>query len=252
MVNKYVRQLLGGMFQGKQAQRVVRVQPQHLPTSPEEWHQHWQSQSQPWRTEPGIDAKRQEELSKRRAINPDIEKGIYPFKGMKLSRADVEWLLATHENGHGPVDWSDESQRKRRGLDLRGADLSHEDLSGLPLARISGGLHLLEGIVREMNLTDEQRNAAIMFLNETNLKDAQLEGAELYFAEMNGATFVRAHMENAELGWAQLKKAEFGVADLKGATLNDANLEEANFMGADLEGADLEWSYSHVMRNEVA
>src|SRR5258708_29345548 len=41
---------------------------------------------------------------------------------MKLSRADVEWLLATHENGRGPVDWSDGSQRGREELDVHGAD----------------------------------------------------------------------------------------------------------------------------------
>jgi hypothetical protein len=54
---------------------------------------------------------------------------------MKLSRADVEWLLATHEHGRGPIDWSDEGQREREGLDLRGADLSRVDLQNLPLAR---------------------------------------------------------------------------------------------------------------------
>src|SRR6266581_2870389 len=122
-MNKYVRKLFGVMFQSQQTQPIVRMQPQHSLTSPEEWRQHWQSQGQPWSTEPEIDAKRQEELSKRRAIIPDIEKGIYPFKGMKLSRADIEWLLTTHENGRGPVNWSNEIERKRRGIDVRGADL---------------------------------------------------------------------------------------------------------------------------------
>jgi hypothetical protein len=40
-----------------------------------------------------IDPKRQAKLAQCQAITPDIEQGIYPFKGMKLSRADVEWLL---------------------------------------------------------------------------------------------------------------------------------------------------------------
>jgi hypothetical protein len=92
-MNKYVRNLIGMVFQVQPTQQAVRVHPQSSPTSPEEWRQHWQQQDQPWRTEPEIDAKRQEELSKRRTIIPDIEKGIYPFKGMKLSRADAEWLL---------------------------------------------------------------------------------------------------------------------------------------------------------------
>src|SRR5438477_4956582 len=104
------------------------------------WHVYWQSQGQPWRTEPEIDLKRQAELDQRRAIVLNINQGIYPFKGMRLSRADVEWLLATHENGCEPVDWSDMSQRKRVGLDLRGADLSQVDLSRLLLACMQGGL----------------------------------------------------------------------------------------------------------------
>src|SRR2546421_11182272 len=91
----------------------------------EAWKAYWRQQGQPWRTEPEIDAERQRYLAERRAITPEIEKGIYPFRDIKLSRADVEWLLATHENGRGPVDWRDESQCRRIGLDLQGADLSH-------------------------------------------------------------------------------------------------------------------------------
>ena len=65
------------------------------------WRTYWQIQNQPWRTEPEINQKRQAELDQRRDIVPDVKQGIYRFKGMKLSRADVEWLLATHENGYG-------------------------------------------------------------------------------------------------------------------------------------------------------
>ena len=65
----------------------------------EVWKAYWTVQGQPWRTEPEIDEERREYLAERRSIKPDIEQGIYPFKAIKLSRADVEWLLATHENG---------------------------------------------------------------------------------------------------------------------------------------------------------
>lgn len=49
---------------------------------------------------------------------------------MRLSRADIEWLLATHEHQamYGPIDWSDEAQGEHEGLDLRGADLRGIDL----------------------------------------------------------------------------------------------------------------------------
>jgi hypothetical protein len=83
------------------------------PNTPEQWRTYWQSQGQPWRREPEIDLQRQAELAQKRAIIPNIKQGIYPFKEMKLSRADVEWLLAIHDNGRGPVDWHDNSQRER-------------------------------------------------------------------------------------------------------------------------------------------
>src|SRR5713101_5784 len=91
----------------------------------EAWKKYWQAQGQPWRTESEIDVERQKYLAERRSITPNIEQGIYPFKDIKLNRADVEWLLATHDGGRGPIDWNDESQRERKGLDLRGTLLNH-------------------------------------------------------------------------------------------------------------------------------
>src|SRR6266567_3068981 len=105
------------------------------------WKAYWEAQGQPWRTEPEIDEERQKDLESRRSITPDMSfilGGFLLFKGVKLSRADVEWLLATHEDGRGPIDWNDDSQKKRKGLVLFGADLGHVDLSELPLARIAG------------------------------------------------------------------------------------------------------------------
>ena len=67
----------------------------------------------PWRTEPEIDETRQQFLAERRAVKPDLERGIYPFRGevgsKQLSSADLEWLLATHENGGmvGAVEWEE-------------------------------------------------------------------------------------------------------------------------------------------------
>src|SRR5437588_3198977 len=79
----------------------------------------WQAPDLPWRTEAEIDGERKVHLGERLAITPDILQGVYPFKDVTLSRADVEWLLATHEDRHGPVDCSDKRQRAHPGLDLR-------------------------------------------------------------------------------------------------------------------------------------
>ncbi len=54
----------------------------------------------PWRIEAEIDQARQEHLTRCLATVPDITHGVYPFKGMKLNRADIEWLLSEFINGN--------------------------------------------------------------------------------------------------------------------------------------------------------
>ena len=81
-----------------------------------------------------MERERQMFLAERQTIVPDIQQGIYPFKDIKLTRADVEYLLATHEDRRGSTDRSDVSQRERKGLDLRGVNLRYVNLSDLPLA----------------------------------------------------------------------------------------------------------------------
>lgn len=199
------------------------------------WHAHWAAQGQSWRTEPEIDTKRQAELEQCRAIVPDIEKGIYPFKGMKLSRADVEWLLATHEHGRGPVSWKDESQRERRGLDLRGASLQQVNLNNLPLARLKAGLVDDEWL----DANEEQRAQASICLQGASLRKTKLEGAGLSGAQLEEADLYRAELKEAHLGHARLRKANFYRAQLEGTILSGAQLEGANLKGAKLEGTYL-------------
>ncbi len=156
-------------------------------------------------------------------------------KDIKLSRADVEWLLATHENGRGPVDWSDESQRSREGLDVRGADLSQEDLRSLPLACIQGGLAFPEW----RTATEEQRHMAAVRMKEAGLSGAQLQGANLGRAQLQKADLGRAQLQKADLGGAQLQGANLMLARLQGANLYEAQLQGANLGRAQLQGASL-------------
>jgi len=174
------------------------------------WHSYWKERRQPWRTEPDIDPERQAYLAERRAIKPDLEQGIYPFKDIKLNRADVEWLLATHMNGRGPVDWHEFRLFARAGIDLRGADLRGADLRHLPLAHMLGGLSW-----QERNRTPERREMAAVHLEGAILSWAHLEGAELYMAYLSRADLYKAHLEGASL-----RKAH-----LEGASLRDAHLE---------------------------
>src|SRR6266702_4748311 len=189
----------------------------------------------PWRTEPEIDTERQKFLTERLAIIPDIQRGIYPFKDVKLTRADIEWLLISHEGGRGPVDWSDMQQKSRIGLDLRGADLCRVDLRNLPLTRMRSGLTR-----DEWNLTTlEQRSMAGVYLQGANLSEAHLEGAVLQGAHLDGATLRGTHLEEANLFRAYLKDAYLREAHLEEAKLRGAHMEGAYLPEAHLQGADL-------------
>ncbi len=202
------------------------------------WKVYWQTQGQSWRTEPEIDAEQQAFLAERRSITPDIEQGIYPFKGIKLSRADVEWLLATHESSgmRGPVDWKDESQRERKGLDLRGANLSQENLFGLPLARMRGGLPFEEWLL----VTEEQRNLAAIQLQGADLRRAQLQGANFWKAQLQGANLWRAQLQRAGFVQAQLQGADLRRTDLDGnTTLHEVTLSDETYGSVHL--ADVRW-----------
>ena len=168
----------------EQAKQPVHPSQGPAPDDRDAWRAYWKEQGQPWRTEPEIDEKRQEYLAQRRITSPDIEHGIYPFKDVELNRADIEWLLATHENGRGPVDWNDERQRKREGLDLRGTDLSSIDLSNLPLARLRGGLTEIEW----NPFIDEPKKRSGIVLEKADLRGSHLEGAILRRANLREAS----------------------------------------------------------------
>jgi uncharacterized protein YjbI with pentapeptide repeats len=188
-----------------------------------------------WRTQPEIDAERQQFLKECLATQPDVNQGIYPFTSVKLTRADVEWLLAAHEDARGPVDWNDERQRGRMGLDLRGADLRHVDLHGLPLARIRGGLMRSEWSKASL----EQRKAATVHLEGADLSEAHLEGAILRGAYLQGTTLRKAYLRDAILYRANMRNAYLREAHLERANLIAANMEGAYLRKAHLERADL-------------
>jgi uncharacterized protein YjbI with pentapeptide repeats len=218
------------------------------PSTPDRqaWQALWAKQGQEWRTEPEIDANRQAELAARQGITPNVLQGIYPFKGMKLARADIEWLLATHENGRGPVDYQDSSQRDRKGLDLRGTDLSYSQLQNLPLARTIGDVTW-----RTWNtLTEKQHRIAAVQLQHADLKGAHLEGSELEYANLEGADLRACHLEEVNLGTsnlqgaycedAHMEGADLWFAHLKGAFLWHTYLQKARLYEAHLEGAHLD------------
>ncbi len=199
------------------------------------WQIYWQQQGQLWRSEPEIGRERQQYLADCLAVLPDVRQGIYPFKDIQLNRADVEWLLATHENGGGPVDYSDEGQRQRTGLDLRGANLRGVDLHNLPLARTLGDVAWRDW----PDLTEEQHLLAAIHFEKADLKGAHLEEAELEYAFFEGADLRHTHMEYANLAGAQMQRVYLDGAYLDGADFWLAHLDESFIWRTRLTGANL-------------
>lgn len=198
------------------------------------WKAYWEACQQPWRVEPEIEGTRQQELTKWYAVTPEIEQGIYPFRGIKLSRADMEWLLATYQDSFTP----------EQGLDVRGADLDGVDLSRLPLTGLRGGLTSSEW----NRVPEEHRAAAVVHMNHTVLSRAQLQNAQLSRTQLQGAKLSRAQLQDADLYGAQLQNAnlnEVVLANLRGV---GPGLADVRWDGVNL--AVIDWSQIKVLGNE--
>ena len=203
---------------------VGRVTPMPHPTNDDQeaWKEYWKAQGQEWRTEPEIDAERQKYLDERRYMTPTFEQRDFPFKDIKLSRADVEWLIATQKDGIR--------------LNLYCADLRGVALQGLPLyGAILDQAHLEESSLAHL----DSAVLAQAYLEGAMLNNANIRGANLFRARMSGARINKVHLEGSVLIEAQLEGATLYGTHLEGTLLSRAHLEGADLVEAHLEGADL-------------
>lgn len=169
-------------------------------TDRESWKQYWTALGMHWRTEPEIDEARQFYLKERQAVQPNIEEGIFPFRdengSIRLTRADVEWLLVTHMDGTWPSIWGRATPGlPKRGIELQGADLRGADLRRLPLMQLRAGLDSIDW----GNSSDAQREAAAIHLEGANLRLANLQDAALRGAHLEGANLQNTHLEGTVL-----------------------------------------------------
>jgi uncharacterized protein YjbI with pentapeptide repeats len=225
---------------------------------PESWRSYWDYLEQYWRLEPEIPEERQRELSARRHLSLDLDSGIVPFQGLRLNRADVEWLLATHESRGftGPVDHSDPRQFKREGIKLIGADLTGANLRDLPLTGVQAGLFGNEWF----RATPQQRLSVAGCFDNCDLRYAHLERAKLSFVRFNGANLAEVHLEGADLFGASFIHSNLELVYLDQETkienvaLSDARgrgplLADIHFAGAHLGTVD--WSKIRIVGEEL-
>ena len=137
------------------------------------------------------------------------------FKGNRKHLNKFRYLLETK----GIDGWNDwRKEHYKRGLDLRGIDLSYLDLRGIDLHRAK-----LEGA--------DFRHA--------NLWGAGLQYADLTKVSLDEAILNYAFLEGANLFKATLVSANLAVAIAPGAKFPETDLSHANLSGADLRGSKL-------------
>src|SRR6266511_378734 len=98
-------------------------------------------------------------------------------------------------------------------------------------------LDLRQTDLREANLGGANLTRAR--LSGADLTQAQLGGADLTGTQFDGANLTGTHLAGANLTRAQLGGADLTGADLTAADLTESWLDEADLTGADLIGADL-------------
>jgi Pentapeptide repeats (8 copies) len=115
----------------------------------------------------------------------------------------------------------------------------------------------IQAVMTILNRRDinKDRPDRIIELRESNLRNADLSGielwgadlwkvnlreAQLWQAKLAGVSLGRANLSDASLWQANLEGANLWKANLEGANLTEANLEQANLEGSNLKGANLQ------------
>jgi uncharacterized protein YjbI with pentapeptide repeats len=104
------------------------------------------------------------------------------------------------------------------------------------------GANLFKAELSRADLSGANLSGADLLLADLHgavLRGADLSGANLRKASLSGADLSGAHLRGADLGGAKIFRANLRETDFSGARLNIANLTGANIFGANLREADL-------------
>ena len=188
------------------------------------------------------EARENKTLQKVGALGEDVKTAFNVLKQLLAAREkdSVEW--------NKPLDGIKLSDRDLSfsGQDFSRLDLSTSQIGGLyryTWGRVNlQGANLFCAQLQDANLWSAQlqdANLAEAHLKNAKLLNAQLQGVDLSGAQLQGAILFTAKMQGANLARAQLQGANLADAQLQGANLADAQLQGANLARAQLQGADL-------------
>jgi uncharacterized protein YjbI with pentapeptide repeats len=182
-----------------------------------------------------VDAERESFLLNCLSVEADLSQRLFPFKGVRLERRDIEWLIAFQQGTVSQTEVPGSPRQASGFVDLRGADLRDVDLSRLNLKGMLGGL------------SDRERFAASQDIEEAASVD--LRGATLFLTDLDGAQLAGARLDEAYMASARLQGACLASANLTRADLRSAHLEDVMIEGAILDGADL--TRIHLERADI-
>ncbi|MDB9529194.1 pentapeptide repeat-containing protein [Oscillatoria sp. CS-180] len=90
-----------------------------------------------------------------------------------------------------------------------------------------------------------QRAFSGLCLNQADLQESNLKGADLSYAELNEANLSQANLRGADLSYASLSGADLSGANLRGSMLIGTDLRQATLTDADFHGADYDPAETH-------
>jgi uncharacterized protein YjbI with pentapeptide repeats len=196
---------------------------------------------------PWVDVVDDEKLAK--IENMAQAKGLTSYQGERthdLSRRNFRC---------GNFERADLRRVNLSGTDLRGANLFYAELEGAILVSAKLVRANLAGVRMqgawltwwEWRYHPETGQSRIVSgyraeLNGASLIHAQLQGAQLEMTDLTGADLRGAQLQGANLTWALLYGADLYEAQLQGANLQNARLQGADLRRAQLQGANLDES----------
>ncbi len=186
-----------------------------------------------WQRLSVLDTGREAELSRLREQNLKAHKP--PMDGIKLDRADVEWLI--EQNG-GPIRYGDDYS-DRLGLDLRNANLMDGDFSFLPLADT-----LFQG-ARTDKASFEGCDLRWAYFDDAHMSETRLVDADIFKGHFEGT-----YLREADLSGCNIKSAWFNEGTyLDAAKFNRASLSGCHWRNVDV--ARVDWDNVRLIGDEL-
>jgi uncharacterized protein YjbI with pentapeptide repeats len=195
----------------------------------------------------GVLAEAREHGAEAQELEEKLSSGELEAMLREADRANLEmYRMGADTMDAPPATQGEEAIRQRElvrtriaaGESLEGADLTGVDLSGIDVqgGRFDGAL-LAGAHMPDVHAAGSTWFGAV--LAHADLGGADLREARLNGANLGGAKLARARLGKADLTGAVLRHADLSETDLSASMLRDADLSGANLAGASFRDAQL-------------